>query len=123
MKPTEARKQAIAAYKEKKDVGGLFRIVHENGWQGPVLATPNLAGMQNRLAFAKKTGGCFDMKLREVWDRFPAEGFSLVELERLEGREGQTAAEFRAELGELLALWRDGNGEGCAKLCRKTGRG
>lgn len=107
MKSNEARKQAIAAYKDQKDIGGLYRVVHANGWQGPVSATPNLAGMQNRLAFAKKTGGCFDMALRDVWDQFPAEGFSFVEIERLQRKAEQTPADFRRELADLLALWRE----------------
>lgn len=106
MNTNEARKKALRAYKEREEVGGLYRIIHTpTGWQTPIAATPNLEGMKNRLAFAKKTNTRFDESLKGVWEAEGPDGFALVEVERLAKKPEMTTSEFREELADLLALW------------------
>lgn len=106
MNTNEARKKALRAYKEREEIGGLYRIINTNtGWQSPITATPNLEGMKNRLAFAKKTNTRFDESLKGAWEAEGPDGFELVEIERLAKKPEMTIAEFREELADLLTLW------------------
>lgn len=104
---TEDRKQARKAYKESESLGGLFRIVNtESGWESPLMATTDLQGRKNRLAFAKKTHTRFDETLREQWAAYAPEVFEFVEVERLSKKPEMTAAAFIEELNVLLAMYR-----------------
>lgn len=107
----EEKKKAIQAYKDREEVGGLYRIAHPaKGWQSALAATPNLAGMRNRLEFAKKTNTRFDKLLEGVWEEYGPEGFEFVEVERLAKKPETSTADFREELAELLALWQEKEG-------------
>jgi len=100
------RREMTRAYKERMEVGGLYRIVNTiTGFTGPVAATPNLRGMANRLAFSRHTKTCFDQALSDIWEKTRGEGFSMEEIERLERKPEQTAAEFAEELKALLDLY------------------
>lgn len=105
MSNKEARKKALEAYKERKEVGGIYYYANtENGWKSPLLATPNLQGAINALAFAQRTGHCTFSHLKEQWQQSPPEAFSLVVVERLEKKAEQTPADFQEELKTLWAL-------------------
>lgn len=104
---TEARKQARRAYKERQELGGLFRIVNtQSGWESPLMAATDLQGRKNRFAFAQKTRACFDEALREQWAAYEPEVFAFVEVERLAKKPEMTAAAFIEELNVLLAMHR-----------------
>lgn len=105
MSSREERKKAIQAYKERKEVGGIYRLVNtQTNWQSPLLATPNLRGLESRLQFAKKTNTCVDPSLQSQWAAYGPDAFALVEVEQLEKKPEQTPQAFREELAELLAL-------------------
>lgn len=105
MKPSN-RKEAIQAYKERLETGAVFRYIHKaEGWQGPLLMTPNLQGKINMLSFSKKTNSCPESSLSAQWNRFAVDGFELHVVETLDRKPEQTSADFRDELDTLLALW------------------
>ncbi len=105
-----ARREAVKAYKERKEVGGLYRIVStKSGWQGPLMGTPNLEGARNRFEFGKKTGACFDSSAAAQWAQDGPEAFEFVEVERLEKKPEQSSGEFREEIAAMLEMW---GGEG-----------
>lgn len=104
------RKEAIRAYKERDEVGAVFRYIHETGWESPLLTTPNLAGKQNMLAFSKKTNSCTDSSLADAWSRLAAEGFGIAVVETLKKKPELTAQDFREELLALRAL-HEGNAD------------
>lgn len=100
------RREMVRAYKERVEVGGLYRIVNTvTGFTGPVAVTPNLRGIKNRLAFSRHTKTCFDQALSDIWEETRGEGFEIEEIERLERKPEQTAAEFAKELKALLDLY------------------
>lgn len=100
------RRAASRAYKEREDVGGVFRIVHRpSGWQTPLLCTPNLEGERNKLQFSKRVDTPARMELQAVWGSLDREGFELIELERLTRKPEQSASEFKEDLEALLELW------------------
>lgn len=106
MTSNEQRKEALKAYKEREEVGGLYRIVHRaGGWESPLCATPNLQGQENKLRFTKKTDTCTDSMLKEPWSRLSHDGFAFVVVEKLVKKPEMTPAEFREELADLLKLW------------------
>lgn len=108
MPSQEERKKAIRAYKEKEEIGGLFRYVNTvTGWQGPLQGTPNLEGIKNRFQFSKKTNSCFDTALAAEWAKHGADAFELVAVEQLKRKPDQTLPEFREELEALLKLYQE----------------
>lgn len=108
MNKHEQRKKALQAYKERDVIGGVYRIVNtQTGWQSPLVATTNLEGHRNRLAFAKKTNTRFDEMLRDEWAKYGPEPFELVAVEQLVKKPEMSQADFIDELDALLALWRE----------------
>lgn len=104
----DERKKAIQAYKERKEVGGLYRIINtQTGWKSELAATVNMQGSKNRLEFSKKTNACFDKLMEAEWKQCGPEAFEFVEVEILEKKPEQSTVEFREELADLLTLWQE----------------
>lgn len=81
------KKAAIAAYKERKVVGGIYAVrsrVTDRRWIG---WAPNLATIQNRLWFALRLGTSPHRTLQAAWHEHGGESFVLEELERLDEEE------------------------------------
>ncbi|MDL2234836.1 GIY-YIG nuclease family protein [Christensenellaceae bacterium OttesenSCG-928-L17] len=109
MNPNE-RKAAARAYKEQATVGGLYRIHNtKTGWKSAILATPNMQGQRNKLAFSKKTNAVFDPSFQAQWTQYGADAFELEELELLKQKPDQSTKEFREDLAALLELWEQKN--------------
>lgn len=82
MGPQE-RKAAIAAYKERKAVAGIYcvRCVATGArWVG---AAPDLATIRNRLWFTLRQGCCHHRSLQAAWHRHGADDFHFEEIERM----------------------------------------
>lgn len=100
------RKKAMKDYKERKETGGVYRIVNTvTGWKSPLQATVNLEGSRNRFEFGKNTNICFDKAVAELWKEYGAESFVFVEVERLDKKLETSAADFREEVEALRELW------------------
>ncbi len=109
MSEKQGRRDAIRAYKEREEIGGLYRIVNTaTGDATPLMATPNMAGQRNRFEFGKTTGACFDSSVQDQWNQYGPSAFEFVEVERLKRKPEQSVAEFRDELQALLTLWAEG---------------
>lgn len=109
MSDREKRRDAVKAYKERKETGGLYRIVNrETGWLSPLCVTMNLEGVRNRFIFAQRTGTQVESMLREQWRQYPPDVFAFEEVERLEKKPEQSSGEFREELEALLAMYEQG---------------
>lgn len=107
MSDQAGRREAIKAYKERMEVGGLYRIVNtKTGWATQLMATPNLEGQKNRFEFSKRTGSPLDSTLRDEWAKHGPDAFQFEEVERLTQKPGQSPADFREELSTLLKLYR-----------------
>ena len=80
----EDRKVAVAAYKERKVVAGIYLLrclVTGERWAGQA---PDLATIQNRLRFTLRHGGHRQRSLQAAWTTHGESAFAFEEIERLD---------------------------------------
>lgn len=102
----QQRREAAAAYKARRQQGGVFQI--RNTATGRILLrrTADLRGSQNRFQFAQMTGSCVDYALQADWGR-DGKAFVFEVLEELTQKETQSDAEFKADVDALFELWQE----------------
>lgn len=99
----EDRKAAVAAYKERKSVAGVFAVrcgAAGTAWVG---GAPDLDKIQNRLWFQLKMGGCPHRSLQAAWNVHGAESLAFEIVERLEDED--LAFARTAALKARVAHW------------------
>lgn len=84
---TSARKAAIAAWKERKSVAGIFAIRCAATSQVWVGQTPDIEKIQNRIWFTLRQGSHTCRSLQAAWAAHGAEGLTFATCERLEEEE------------------------------------
>jgi hypothetical protein len=99
----EQRKTALADYKERKRVGGIYAVTCGASGQRWVGRAPDLATIQNRLWFTLRQGGCLNPGLQTAWNTHGSEAFTLEALERFD-EEAQAYVRDRLS-AERLAHW------------------
>ena len=101
------RKAAIAAYKERKTVAGIYVIRCTASGQIWVGEAPNLETIQNRSRFTLRQGSHPCRSLQAAWNAHGEAGLTFGECERLEDEESgyvrnallkERGAHWRAEL-------------------------
>lgn len=80
----DERRAAVAAYKERKTVAGIYLLRCESSGQSWVGRAPDLASIENRLRFTLRHRSHTHHGLQAAWDAHGPEAFRLEELERLE---------------------------------------
>jgi hypothetical protein len=101
---TSDRKAAIAAYKERKAVAGIFVIRCKASPQTWVGQTPNLDKIQNRIWFTLRQGSHTCRTLQAAWSTHGPDSLTFEECERLDDEE--TAYIRDALLKERTLHWR-----------------
>ena len=81
------RKAAIAAYKERKTIAGIFVVRCAASGQAWVGQAPNLETIQNRIWFSLRQGSHTCRSLQAAWNAHGEAGLSFGECERLENEE------------------------------------
>ena len=104
MKP-QNKKDLIAAYKQRAQIGGIYAVTNTQTGKSLVLASADIGGIRKRYEFAEATGGCFHPKLQQDANRFGNDVFSFAVLEEIEKKSTQTDREFAEDLEVLLSLW------------------
>ncbi len=99
----EGRKAAVAAYKERKSVAGVFAVRCLSAGSAWVGGAPDLDKIQNRLWFQLKMGGCPHRSLQAAWNAYGAESLAFEVVERLEDEE--LAFARTAALKARVAHW------------------
>jgi hypothetical protein len=84
---TSDRKAAIAAYKERKTVAGVFVIRCKASPQTWVGQTSNLEKIQNRIWFTLRQGSHTCRTLQAAWTEHGPDSLTFEECERLEQEE------------------------------------
>jgi hypothetical protein len=103
----EARKAAVAAYKERKVVGGVYAVRCEASGETWVGHWPNIETIQTRLWFTLRQGTHPRKGLLEAWRHYGEAQFSFEVLERLE-LEDETSSYIRdSALKDLTSHWRE----------------
>lgn len=100
----QARKAAIAAYKEHKPACGVYAVVCAASGETWVGCSRHVDTQQNGLWFALKLGGSPHASLQEAWKRHGEEAFRFEELDRL--RDDFPKLGVADELKKRQALWR-----------------
>jgi hypothetical protein len=101
---TSDRKAAIAAYKERKTIAGIFVIRCKASPQAWVGQTPNLEKILNRIWFTLRQGSHACRSLQAAWTTHGPDSLTFEECERLEQEE--TAYIQNALLKERALHWR-----------------
>ena len=101
---TSDRKAAIAAYKERKTVAGIFLIRCTASPQKWVGQSPNLEKIQNRIWFSLRQGSHNCRSLQAAWTDHGPDSLTFEECERLEDEETPYIRD--ALLKERVQHWR-----------------
>ena len=101
---TSSRKAAIAAYKERKTIAGIYLIRCKASPETWVGQAPNLEKIQNRIWFSLRQGSHTCESLQAAWTTHGPDSLTLEECERLE--EEETAYIRNALLKERMLNWR-----------------
>jgi len=80
----EDRKAAIAAYKERKTVAGIYELSCRPTGESWVGRAPDLATIENRLWFTLDHGSHRHAALQAAWNRHGRDAFAIAVLERLD---------------------------------------
>lgn len=99
------RKAAIAAYKERKTIAGIYVVRCAASGEAWVGQAPNLETIQNRIWFSLRQGNHTCRTLQATWNAHGEAGLTFGECERLEDEE--TAYVRNALLKERMLHWRD----------------
>jgi len=78
------REAAVAAYKERKVVAGVYAVHCLPTGQQWIGHTPDLSTVQNRLWFTLRQGTNPHRSLQAAWRERGAQSFAFEEVERLE---------------------------------------
>jgi len=97
------RKAAIAAYKERKTIAGIFVVRCAASGETWVGQAPNLETIQNRIWFSLRQGNHMCRSLQAAWNAHGEAGLTFGECERLEDED--TAYVRNALLKERMLHW------------------
>jgi hypothetical protein len=101
---SEARKAAIAAYKERKSAAGIYAVRCTATGEVWVGQSPNLDTVQNRVWFTLRVAGNLNRTLQKAWDDHGADHFVFEVIEQLD--DDDLVYTRDALLKERLAHWR-----------------
>lgn len=99
------KKAAVAAYKERKSVAGIFAvrcIATSEVWVGQ---SPNLDKAQNRIWFTLRMGASTYRTLQPVWNAQDEKDFAFDVLEEIDDE--PDAYTRKKILADRAAFWRD----------------
>ena len=97
------RKAAIAAYKERKTIAGIYVVRCAATGESWVGQAPNLGTIQNRIWFSLRQGNHPCRSLQAAWNAHGEAGLALGECERLEDEESSYVR--NALLKERMLHW------------------
>lgn len=101
---TSDRKAAIAAYKERKTIAGIFVVRCTASAETWVGQSPNLEKIQNRIWFSLRQGTHTCRSLQAAWTAHGPDSLMFAECERL--KQEELAYVRDALLKERVAHWR-----------------
>ena len=99
------KKDLVNAYKQRKQVGGIYAVTNTKTGKALVLATADVGGIQKRYEFNELMGGCFHPKLLKDAKTYGNDAFQLTVLEEIERKDTQSDRDFKDDLDTLLEMW------------------
>ena len=104
----QARKAAIAAYRERKVEAGIYAVRCTATGAAWVGRAADLDKIRNRVWFSLGHGSHVSRRLQAAWNAHGAEAFSFEALERVDPDEPPYVRD--AQLSDALARWRESLG-------------
>jgi hypothetical protein len=101
----EDRKARINEYKERKIIGGVFRVVNTVNGKYLLDYATDLQAKQNSFNFMVTTNTSFDYKMDKDWKEFGAAAFKFEVLDSLEKKKDQSQEMFIEDLKTLKQMW------------------
>lgn len=101
----DRRKELIKQYKERKIVGGIYRIMNTVNGQFYLNKTKDMQGAKNMFQSYYAMGMCAHPRLAKAWKEYGEEAFTFEVLEYWEKDAEQTECEFEKDLAELYEIW------------------
>ncbi|PPD57469.1 GIY-YIG nuclease family protein [Dehalogenimonas etheniformans] len=101
----ESKKELINEYKQRKVVGGVFRVVNTKNGKFLLDYATDLQAKQNSFNFMVTTNASFDYKMDKDWKEFGAQAFRFEVLDSLEKKKDQSQKEFIEDLKTLKGMW------------------
>lgn len=102
----QARKAAVAAYRERKSEPGIYALTCRPTGERWVGRASDLASVENRLAFALKMASTPHRSLQSAAREHGADAFTFEAIERLDAKDESEALVW-ARLKKRLDHWRD----------------
>ncbi|HWP79648.1 MAG TPA: GIY-YIG nuclease family protein [Candidatus Acidoferrum sp.] len=103
----DRRRELTASYKasDAKKAGGVCAITNTVTGSRLLMATRDIKGAENRFLFSQATNSCSYLKLAEEWKQYGPQAFKFEVFETIRQKEGETPAEFAAEVDALLEMY------------------
>ncbi|ADJ26571.1 ArsR family transcriptional regulator [Dehalogenimonas lykanthroporepellens BL-DC-9] len=104
---TNNRKDLINAYKQRKIIGGVFKVTNTTNGRYLLDSAPDIQARQNAFNFSVTTNNPFDYKMRKDWQEHGASAFTFEILDTLEKKETQSQEQFIEDLKMLEDIQAD----------------
>ncbi len=101
----DIRKTLINEYKQRKIIGGIYRVTNTQNGMYLLDYALNLQAKQNAFNFMAYSGSSFHYKLKKDWAAFGGKAFIFEILETIEKKKEQTQDEFIDDLKTIAQLW------------------
>lgn len=99
------KKEIKEAYKQRKIIGGIYRVTNTRDGMYLFNYSPNIQAKQNAFDFAVSSNMVYDNRLRKDWEALGGVGFKFEVLEILEKKKDQTQEQFIEDLKALAEMW------------------
>jgi len=103
----DRRRELTEAYKERKIIGGIYRVTNSRTGMYMLEHTQNLQAKRNSFDFMVSSGTCFHHKLQVDWADMGASVFTFEVLAELEKKPDQSQPGFIVDLETLAQMWAD----------------
>ena len=103
----DKRKELINEYKQRKIIGGIYKITNIRNGMFLLSYSNNIQARQNSFDFMVATNSCYDYELKQAWAEFGNKAFIFEVLETLEKKKDQTQEQFEDDLKVLEQIWGD----------------
>ena len=107
MGKTEHQKELLAAYKERKVLGGVCCITCMRNQKRLILGAIELKSQRNRFELALAANSPMLPSMGGDWREYGSAGFTFEVLEELEKKPDQSDREFSADVKLLAEIWRE----------------
>lgn len=104
---TDRKKELREQYKALRPPMGLFAVRTVDYKKYFLVATSNLKGKMNSLAFQLKNGALFNIALQKDYIEQGAEAFVIEVLQELEYDKDESKTDYKDELEILKMIWEE----------------